>query len=74
MSAAGLELLKKSEGFRGRMYLDVAGVPTIGYGHRILATESFPNGIDEAWGQEMLSRYACKPRSCIRLISSAQRW
>jgi len=56
MSAAGLELLKKSEGFRGRMYLDVVGVPTIGYGHRILATESFPHGIDEARGQEMLSR------------------
>jgi len=56
MSAAGLGLLKKSEGFQGRTYLDVAGVPTIGYGHRVLATESFPNGIDEAQGQEMLSR------------------
>ena len=56
MSAAGLELVKKSEGFQGRMYLDVVGIPTIGYGHRVLATESFPNGIDEARGQEMLSR------------------
>jgi lysozyme len=56
MSAAGLGLLKKSEGFQGRMYLDVAGIRTIGYGHRMLAAESFPNGIDETRGQEMLSR------------------
>ena len=32
MSVAGLELLKRSEGFRNRVYLDVAGFPTIGYG------------------------------------------
>jgi lysozyme len=46
-SAAGMALLKRSEGFRKRVYLDVAGFPTIGYGHRLLHPESFPNGIDE---------------------------
>lgn len=54
LSAAGLELLKKSEGFRGRTYLDVNGFPTIGYGHRLLHPESFPKGIDEAQGAEIL--------------------
>ncbi|MGA2167249.1 MAG: lysozyme [Terracidiphilus sp.] len=47
LSAAGLELIKRSEGFRNRTYLDVAGLPTIGYGHLLLPHESFPNGIEE---------------------------
>jgi lysozyme len=53
-SAAGLELLKRSEGFRSRTYLDVAGVPTIGYGHRLLHPESFPKGIQEPQAAEIL--------------------
>jgi lysozyme len=48
LSAAGLELIKKSEGFRGKTYLDIAGYPTIGYGHRLGREEHFPNGICEA--------------------------
>jgi lysozyme len=55
LSAAGLELLKRSEGFRGRTYLDVAGYPTIGYGHRLLHPESFSSGIDEAQAAEILA-------------------
>jgi lysozyme len=45
LSAEGLNLIKKSEGFRDRAYRDVAGFPTIGYGHLIEPTESFPDGI-----------------------------
>lgn len=56
MSAAGLELVKRSEGFRSRIYRDVAGFPSIGYGHRVLADESFPDGIEEAEGTELLAR------------------
>jgi len=48
-------LLKRSEGFRGRVYLDVAGFPTIGYGHRLLHPESFSNGIDEAQAARILA-------------------
>ncbi|HUB52806.1 MAG TPA: lysozyme [Terracidiphilus sp.] len=47
LSAAGLELIKKSEGFRGNVYLDVEGLPTIGYGHRLVHREMFPKGITE---------------------------
>ena len=54
-SAEGMGLLKRSEGFRNRVYLDVAGLPTIGYGHRLLHPESFPNGIDEPQAAELLS-------------------
>jgi lysozyme len=55
ISTEGLNLLKRSEGFRGRTYLDVAGIATIGYGHRILATESFPNGVTEAQAAQILA-------------------
>jgi lysozyme len=54
-SAEGMELLKRSEGFRNRVYLDVAGYPTIGYGHRLLHPESFSNGIDEPQAANLLS-------------------
>ena len=47
LSAAGLDLLKRSEGFRSQTYLDVNGYRTIGYGHRLVPPEAFPEGIDE---------------------------
>jgi lysozyme len=55
LSEAGLELIRRSEGFRGRTYLDVAGFPTIGYGHRLQARESFPNGVSATQAAEMLA-------------------
>ena len=55
LSTAGLELIKKSEGFRGRTYLDVAGIPTIGYGHRLLPKQVFPEGVSEAQAADMLA-------------------
>ena len=55
LSAAGLELLKRSEGFRSHTYNDVNGFPTIGYGHRLLDQESFPDGISEAQAAGMLA-------------------
>jgi GH24 family phage-related lysozyme (muramidase) len=54
-SAGGMKLLKSSEGFRNRIYLDVAGIPTIGYGHRLLHSDSFPNGIDELQAANLLA-------------------
>jgi lysozyme len=56
LSAAGLELLKKCEGFRDHIYTDVAGFKTIGYGHRLAPAETFPDGIDIAHGEEILAR------------------
>ncbi len=54
-SAAGMELLKRAEGFRNRVYLDSAGIPTIGYGHRLVHPESFPKGIGEAQAAALLA-------------------
>ena len=53
--SAGLGLLKKSEGLRNQIYRDIAGIPTIGYGHRVLPSESFPDGVDEAQATQLLS-------------------
>lgn len=54
LSDAGLALLKQSEGFRAQVYNDIAGYPTIGYGHKLRPAESFPNGITEAQGAALL--------------------
>jgi lysozyme len=56
LSEVGLELIMNSEGFRSQTYLDVAGFPTIGYGHRLLAHESYPDGISEALARQILTR------------------
>ena len=55
LSAEGLQLIKQQEGFRSRTYLDVAGFPTIGYGHRLIHPGSFPDGISEADAAEILA-------------------
>jgi lysozyme len=54
-SAAGLALLKRSEGFRSHVYVDLTGNRTIGYGHRLLHIQSFPNGIDKAFAEQILA-------------------
>ena len=55
LSAEGLELIKTSEGFRDYVYRDVAGFPTIGYGHLLKLNESFPNGIAEPQAAAILA-------------------
>ena len=54
-SEVGLALLKRSEGFRSRVYMDIAGLPTIGYGHRLLHPKSFRDGINEDRAAEILA-------------------
>lgn len=54
LSREGLELIKKSEGFRSHLYDDVAGFQTIGYGHKVNPGESFAAGIGEDKAVELL--------------------
>ncbi|HET6220166.1 MAG TPA: lysozyme [Acidobacteriaceae bacterium] len=56
LSETGLTLLKRSEGFRGSVYRDIAGFRTIGYGHRLLPGEVFANGITFAIGEELVAK------------------
>ncbi len=72
LSAAGLDLIKKSEGFRDRVYLDVAGFPTIGYGHLIKPHESFPKAITEPRAAAiLLSDVQDAERAVARLVKVA---
>ena len=54
LSDAGLALIKTSEGFRAQTYLDAVGVSTIGYGHRLIGDESYPDGITDEQGAGLL--------------------
>lgn len=54
LSAAGLNLIKRSEGFRSRTYLDAAGIPTIGYGHRLVHPECYLGPITESQAEQIL--------------------
>lgn len=71
MSAAGLLLLKNSEGFRSATYRDVAGIETIGYGHRLLPGESFPNGITQQQGDEILATDVANAEAAVQKLVQA---
>lgn len=45
INTAGLELIKRFEGFVPKVYLCPAGIPTIGYGHVVKKGEDFTGGI-----------------------------
>jgi lysozyme len=68
ISAQGLDLIRKSEGFRSRQYLDVAGHATIGYGHRIVPPESFPNGITEEQAATLLQSDIQNSQHAVRRL------
>lgn len=62
ISFAGVELVKRYEGFRGQVYdANPAATKngeapdwTVGYGHKLRAGESFPKGVTKAEGQAIL--------------------
>ena len=56
MSEAGLELIKRSEGFRAQTYKDEDGFSTVGYGHKLLQGESFPKGVSVAEASALLAQ------------------
>ena len=71
VSALGLELIQRFEGFSRRIYICPGGWPTIGYGHVVRDHERgrFAGGIDEDTGEELLRRdVQAAERSILRLI------
>lgn len=54
-SEEGLTFLTQQEGFKVRTYRDEAKQPTIGFGHRLLPGESYPNGITREEARRLLS-------------------
>ena len=68
----GLSLIKRFEGFSPTIYLDAAGLPTIGYGHLLLPGEAemFRRGIShEAAIALLIKDEEAAERSVLRLIT-----
>lgn len=66
---AGLELIKKFEGFRPVPYICPAGKPTIGYGHAIKKGENFPRAITVQEAEKLLmTDVAFAERAVGRLV------
>lgn len=53
-SEAGVHLIERFESLVLRVYSDQAGLPTIGYGHKLRPGESFPNGITQEQAESLL--------------------
>jgi lysozyme len=67
----GIDLIKRFEGFEPEIYLDAAGLPTIGYGHllRLGEDKMFAGGISEAAGEALLIKdVGIAERAVLRLI------
>ena len=67
----GIDLIKRFEGFEPEIYLDAAGLPTIGYGHLLHPGEDkmFANGISEAAGEALLIKdVGIAENAVLRLI------
>jgi lysozyme len=68
----GIALIKRFEGFEPHIYLDAAGLPTIGYGHLLRAGEAelFKNGITEAAAEALLIKdVLVAEKAVLRLIT-----
>ncbi len=69
LSAQGLEAVKQAEGFRNRTYLDVAGRPTVGYGHLVGAHEAYPGEITLAQAEALLAADLAQAQQAVtRLV------
>lgn len=64
ISLRGLAHIKGWEGFKGSVYLDVAGLPTIGYGHLIKPHERFTT-ITEAQAGALLAKDVTSAESAV---------
>lgn len=54
ITQAGLDLIKRFEGFSETVYICPGGHPTIGYGHVVKDHESYACGISEAEAEDLL--------------------
>ena len=72
ITLSGLSLIKEFEGFSADIYLDAAGLPTIGYGHLLRAGEDkiFRRGIShEAAITLLVKDVEASERAVLRLIA-----
>ena len=67
---AGLDFIKSYEGFSATVYNDVAGKPTIGYGHLMRPGDSYPNGITEAQALVLLAMDVAPVSAAVDRLAS----
>lgn len=65
ISENGLALIELSEGFSATVYYDAAGLPTVGYGHKIRQGEDFPNGVTLEQGKDILQADAAEAEGAV---------
>ncbi len=72
ITSNGLKLIRSFEGFSSAIYLDAAGLPTVGYGHLLKPPEvvAFKAGITKAKAEELLKADVVVAETAVaRLIS-----
>jgi len=67
LSSNGLQFIERHEGYSDKVYNDVAGNPTIGYGHLIKEGEDFSKGITKEKAGELLAQDA---KSAVDSVNS----
>lgn len=68
LSQAGLDAIKAHEGWSASVYLDSAGLPTIGYGHLIKSGEKFTAPITQAQGEDLLRQDVASAEASVRKV------
>jgi lysozyme len=71
LSAAGVDFIAAQEGFRASVYADAAGHPTVGYGHRLLPDEEYPDGVTRDAALALLEQDAAHAEAAVRQVSVA---
>lgn len=66
LSNDGVNFIAQHEAFRARVYQDNAGYDTIGYGHRVIDGETYPNSITQVQGAELLAQDTATAQAAVR--------
>ena len=61
-----LSLIQRFEGFSARVYGDIAGHPTVGYGHEVQPGEDFSAGVTKERAAQLLMQDAAKASAAIQ--------
>ena len=70
ITQAGLDLIKKYEGFSATVYVCPAGYPTVGYGHVVRPNEDYSSPVSEAEAELLLRKDAQTAQNAVlRLIT-----
>ncbi|HEY5209905.1 MAG TPA: lysozyme [Stellaceae bacterium] len=71
LSAAGLAFIAAWEDFRASVYRDAAGIPTIGYGHRLAMDEPDPGAMTRDAALSLLKQDVATAEAAVRRTIAA---